>query len=144
MIVVDAVKQTIVDQAERTYPDECCGALLGTESDKGERMIVRAVPIVNTFEDDEKYHRFQITADDVLRVEHSARQSGLELIGFYHSHPDHPAIPSDYDRDHAWPFYSYIVLAVEAGKAQAFRAWSLKADRSAFEEETFSLVANNG
>jgi len=70
-----------------------------------------------------------------MRGERSAQAKGLDVIGFYHSHPDHPAVPSQYDLDHAWPLYSYIVVSVKAGAAQDLRSWEMEADRSRFTEE---------
>jgi proteasome lid subunit RPN8/RPN11 len=132
-----------------TYPYECCGALLGRDIDlPGERgsetrdaMFSRRVrslfPLVNR-RDDSPRNRFSVTPDDVLEAEKAARAEGLEVIGWYHSHPDHPARPSDYDRDHAWPWYSYIIVSVHAGVPQDMTSWRLKDDRSGYLEEKIS------
>jgi len=128
-----------------TYPYECCGALLGKEHDafasdlhENSRRISREVlslfPLVNR-RDDSPRNRFSVTADDVREAEKSATGQGLEVIGWYHSHPDHPARPSDYDRDHAWPWYSYIIVSVHTGVPQDMTSWRLKDDRSGFLEE---------
>jgi proteasome lid subunit RPN8/RPN11 len=126
-----------------TYPHECCGALLGRDlgltenavSDKKSHGVSREVlslfPLVNR-RDDSPRNRFFVTADDVRDAEKTARAQGLELIGWYHSHPDHPARPSDYDRDHAWPWYSYIIVSVDTGVPQNMTSWRLKDDRSGF------------
>ena len=135
MHLSDDAKKTLLAEAERLYPHECCGALLGTDNETGGRLIEFAVPIDSTTEDGEKHHRFQITADDVIKVEHTARERGSDVLGFYHSHPDHPAVPSEYDREHALPYYSYLIIPVENGKAHETLAWKLKADRSGFERE---------
>jgi proteasome lid subunit RPN8/RPN11 len=84
---------------------------------------------------DSPANRFLIPADRVRRIEADARTLGLDLVGFYHSHPDHPARPSEFDREHAWPWYSYVILEVRGGRDAALRAWRLAEDRSGFEEE---------
>jgi proteasome lid subunit RPN8/RPN11 len=128
---------------EATYPDECCGILLG-EIDNNDNKIVKCTEAINNSrEDGEKYHRFLITPEDMLHAEQAARAAKLEVIGFYHSHPDHPASPSDYDRDHALPFYSYVIVSVEKGKAQELTSWELSADRTVFLPETIERVSNN-
>jgi proteasome lid subunit RPN8/RPN11 len=129
-----------------TYPHECCGALLGRDlgpaSDRSSvaseranaREVLALFPLVNR-RDDSPRNRFSVTADDVRAAEKSARAQGIEVVGWYHSHPDHPARPSDYDRDHAWPWYSYIIVSVHAGAPKDMTSWRLKEDRSAFLEE---------
>ncbi len=114
----------------RIYPDECCGALLGPKS--GE--VTEAYPLDNTFPDGQR-RRFLVGPDEYRRAEARAAETGLHLIGFYHSHPDHPAEPSQFDLDHAWPNLSYLIVSVRQGQAKEARSWRLKADRSAFEEE---------
>ena len=96
-------------------------------------------PIVNAREDGEQYHRFLITAEDMMQAELEARRLGLEIVGFYHSHPDHPAKPSDYDRDHALPFYSYIILRVAEGRPELMTSWRLRISREAFDPEPFEI-----
>ncbi len=80
-------------------------------------------------------NRFLIDPLDQLCVEKDARKRGLDVLGYYHSHPDHPARPSNYDRDHAWPWYSYVIIAVERGTPKEMTSWVLAQDRSAFEAE---------
>ena len=120
---------------EIAYPDECCGVLMGDIDNDGNKIVRRTQAINNAQKDGEKYHRFLITPEDVFRAEQTARAAKLEVIGFYHSHPDHPASPSDYDRDHALPFYSYAIVAVEKGKAQELASWELSTDRTVFLPE---------
>jgi len=117
------------------YPDECCGILIGEIDDAGTKTVRRAEEISNAREDGEKYHRFLITPEEMLRALESARAARLEVVGFYHSHPDHPAIPSDFDREHALPFYSYVIVSVQKGKAAEITSWELSADRSIFSAE---------
>jgi len=95
-----------------TYPDECCGALLGRDGEDG-REVLALVRLTNR-RDDSPRNRFSITPEDVRRAEQKAGEHGFELIGWYHSHPDSPACPSEYDLEHAWPWYSYIIVRSEA------------------------------
>jgi len=122
-------------EGEKAYPNECCGVLLGVLAEDGNKSVTQILPIVNEFSQGEQYHRFLITPENMLDAEKKARSLKLDVLGFYHSHPDHPAKPSDYDRDHALPFYSYIITAVEKGKANQTTSWILLDDRSAFITE---------
>jgi proteasome lid subunit RPN8/RPN11 len=122
-------------EGERLYPDECCGLLLGREDADGTRVISEALPVTNAREAGERHHRFVIEADDFLRGELAARERGLGVVGIYHSHPDHPALPSEYDREHALPYYSYIIVAIENGRSAAMNSFVLDADRSGFSRE---------
>ena len=114
----------------RIYPDECCGALLGPKA--GE--VTEAYALDNTFPDGRR-RRFLVGPDEYRRAEARAAETGLQLLGFYHSHPDHPAEPSQFDLDHAWPNLSYLIVSVRQGQPKEVRSWRLKADRSAFDEE---------
>ena len=132
-----------------TYPHECCGALLGRdssavlESDRRTagpaRKILQLFPLVNR-RDDSPRNRFSVTPEDVLAAEKAAREQGLEVVGWYHSHPDHPARPSEYDRDHAWPWYSYIIVSVEKGEPCDTKSWRLQDDRSGYEPEVIETA----
>ncbi|MDR2164951.1 MAG: M67 family metallopeptidase [Zoogloeaceae bacterium] len=122
-------------EGEKAYPNECCGVLLGRLDADGARVTEEILPIDNAREAGEQYHRFRIEADDFLRAEHVARETGRDVLGFYHSHPDHPADPSEYDREHALPFYSYIIISVRGGKAAELASWELTLDRARFEAE---------
>ena len=129
-------------EGERAYPNECCGVLLGRQDETvagGLRHVDEILPIDNAREDGEQYHRFRIEADDFMRAESHARQHGKDVLGFYHSHPDHPAEPSEYDREHALPFYSYVIVAVAGGRAGKLTSWELTPDRSRFEEEAVQI-----
>jgi proteasome lid subunit RPN8/RPN11 len=120
---------------ERDYPHECCGLLLGSFSTNGLKAITEVYPISNAREEQAKRNRFLIRPEELMRGERYAQQQGIEVVGFYHSHPDHPAVPSGYDLDHAWPMFSYIVVSVIAGAAQDLRSWEMEPDRSRFNEE---------
>ena len=128
-------EQVIRTEGEAAYPDECCGVLIGEADGTGNKFAKRAAAIHNAREDDARHHRFLIAPEDLLRAEQSARASGLEVIGFYHSHPDHPATPSAYDADHALPFYSYVIVSVRQGVAGELASWELTADRTVFLPE---------
>ena len=121
-----------------TYPHECCGALLGRDHDaahpEAAREVVALFPLINR-RDDSPRNRFSVTAEDVLEADKAAQAQGLEVIGWYHSHPDHPARPSQYDQDHAWPWYSYIIVSVNQGSPQDMTSWRLSDDRQAFSSE---------
>jgi proteasome lid subunit RPN8/RPN11 len=138
----------------RDYPNECCGVLLGWVNGT-DKLVREVVPLANLRHDLERAqallpvddvareserNRFLIDPQDQLKVEKDARQRGLEVLGYYHSHPDHPARPSNYDREHAWPWYSYVILAVEKGEAKALTSWVLAEDRSGFAVEPVELL----
>ncbi len=119
--------------ARADYPHECCGALIGVE--QGERRVVQYALRLANERTDERERRFFISPQQVLMVERRAAQQGLMLLGFYHSHPDHPAVPSEYDRQHALPWYSYVIVSVQRGEPAELRSWRLRDDRSTFDEE---------
>jgi len=131
-------QEQIRAHGERDYPYECCGLLLGQFGLHGHKICAATYEISNAREEAAKRNRFLIRPEELLRGERMAAAKGLEVIGFYHSHPDHPAVPSEYDREHAWPTYSYVVVAVTSGAAGALRSWELQADRSRFDEEVIS------
>jgi len=125
----------IGSEGKKAYPNECCGVLFGVLGETGEKSVTQILPMSNEFSEGEQYHRFLITPENMLDAEKKARALKLDVLGFYHSHPDHPAMPSDYDREYALPFYSYIITAVERGEAKEVTSWTLKDDRSAFIAE---------
>jgi proteasome lid subunit RPN8/RPN11 len=122
------VAAAIRRHGEETYPHECCGALVG---DSGRATAAVALP--NTTEEGPR-RRFLVRPSDYRMAEQRASELGGELLGFYHSHPDHPARPSQYDLDHAWPTFAYVIVAVAAGAATDMTVWYLKDDRSTFEK----------
>lgn len=122
---------------ERDYPYECCGLMLGRFAD-GRKQVVEIYPISNAREEAAKRNRFLIRPEELMRGEKYAREKGLDVVGFYHSHPDDVAVPSQYDLEHAWPTYSYIVMAVQQGRAADLRSWEMESDRSKFNEEIVS------
>ncbi len=112
-----------------TYPNECCGALIGRDG-----VVSATYALPNTTEEGPR-RRFLVRPQDYREAERRASEAGGELLGFYHSHPDHPARPSQYDLDHAWPFFSYVIVSVRAGVSEDMTSWRLQEDRSAFDQE---------
>lgn len=130
--VADAIRRHGVE----TYPDECCGALIGRD---GVVSATHALP--NTTEEGPR-RRFRVRPQDYMAAERQATASNAELLGFYHSHPDHPARPSQYDLDHAWPVFSYVIVSVRSGVAEDMTSWRLREDRSTFDEERLDHPAD--
>jgi len=124
----------IRQHGERDYPFECCGLLIG-RFDSGSKVVAETYAISNAREEEAKRNRFLIRPEELVRGERYAREKSLDVVGFYHSHPDDRAVPSKYDLDHAWPSYSYIVVAIQKGHAADLRSWEMEADRSRFNEE---------
>ena len=131
------VEDAIRRHGAETYPNECCGALIGREG-----VVSAAYALPNTTEEGPR-RRFMVRPQDYRDAERLAADAGAELLGFYHSHPDHPARPSQYDLDHAWPFFSYIIVAVRAGTPEDMTSWRLREDRSAFDEESLTHAEHN-
>ncbi len=123
---------------ERDYPYECCGLLIGTFLQDGNKEVIETYPISNAREEEAKRNRFLIRPEELLAGERVARQKDLDVVGFYHSHPDEAAVPSRYDLDHAWPIYSYIIVSVSEGAARDLRSWEMECDRSKFNPEEIS------
>jgi proteasome lid subunit RPN8/RPN11 len=138
--VGEALIEKIHEHGARDYPNECCGALLGRE-EGADRTVLGLVPLVNQRNDSPR-DRFSITSDDVRLAEKEASAQGWELIGWYHSHPDSPARPSEFDREHAWPWYSYIIFQVEKGEPREMRSWRLDDDRAKYEEEAIEFISS--
>ena len=132
------IEKKIRQAGAEAYPNECCGILFGSE-ENGITTVKALKSIENARESGEQYHRFLITAEDMMEAELEARKRKLEIVGFYHSHPDHPAQPSDYDRDHALPFYSYIILRVAQGRPERMTSWRLQLSREAFDREELEI-----
>jgi len=139
-----SLQETHLDEirrhGERDYPFECCGLMLGRFAE-GRKVVVETYPISNAREEEAKRNRFLIRPEELMRGEKFARDKGLEVVGFYHSHPDDRAIPSQYDLEHAWPTYSYIVVSVEQERAVDLRSWEMENDRSRFNEEEIVIVS---
>jgi proteasome lid subunit RPN8/RPN11 len=123
------VDAAIRAHGQETYPNECCGALIG-----GDGAVKHTFALPNTTEEGPR-RRFLVRPQDYQAAERRASQLGAELLGFYHSHPDHPARPSQYDLDHAWPVFSYVIVSVRQGVSGDMTSWRLREDRSAFDQE---------
>jgi proteasome lid subunit RPN8/RPN11 len=127
--LTDGVELAIREHGREAYPHECCGALIGRDD-----IVTSTAPLANVTDEGPR-RRFRVSDRDYLAVQRAADAAGDELIGFYHSHPDHPAVPSQYDLDHAFPSFAYVIVSVRDGEAGELRSWTLKDDRSAFDEQ---------
>ena len=132
----------IREHGVRDHPYECCGLLLGRFAAEG-KVVTETYPISNAREESAKRNRFLITPEELMRGERYAREHDLEVIGFYHSHPDCPAVPSQYDLEHAWPTYSYIIVSTTATEAKDLFSWEQEPDRSRFNQEEINHGSNN-
>ncbi|NML20899.1 M67 family metallopeptidase [Pseudoflavitalea sp. G-6-1-2] len=142
MIIIDTqARAALLKDAVAAFPDECCGFLFGKEDENGLRAITE-IQVVNNAKEGDKRRRFVIAPLDYIRAEEYADENQLQLLGVYHSHPNHPAIPSEHDRVAAQPWFSYIIVSVLDGKPDALRSWRLN-DDSRFEEENVGIVANS-
>jgi proteasome lid subunit RPN8/RPN11 len=142
MIVVEQTPFTQMKaHAGSIFPDECCGFLFGSEFPDGTRTITKIREVDNAKPGDKK-RRFEITGKDYIHAELFASENGLLLLGVYHSHPNHPAIPSEHDRVAAQPYFSYVIISVMQGRIDHIRSWRLN-DNSQFDEENFSPVHIN-
>ena len=127
----------------RDYPYECCGLLLGRFAENGRKVVTETYPISNAREVSAKRNRFLIQPEELMRGEKYASARALDVVGFYHSHPDSPAVPSQYDLEHAWPTYSYIIVSVNKEKATDLFSWEQEPDRSRFNPEEIILDGNS-
>ena len=152
--ITQSQTETIRGHGARDYPNECCGALLGKLEGESKRVsevvalknlrrdpgqAQQLLPVDDLARETER-NRFLIDPLEQLRMEKDARSRGLDVLGYYHSHPDHPARPSVYDREHAWPWYSYIIVSVERGTAKDLTCWVLAEDGGAFYPESLEVV----
>ena len=134
MISIDPkTKGLMVEDGLNSFPDECCGFFYGEEDDLGNRRVTEIL-VVNNAKEGDKRRRFEISPKDYLKGEQYALEKNLELLGVYHSHPNHPAIPSEHDRLAAQPYFSYIIISVLDNHSTHMRSWRLN-DSSQFEEE---------
>jgi proteasome lid subunit RPN8/RPN11 len=124
---------------ERSYPEEGAGLMLGL-LDGDDKQIVKLMSFTNAREDSARHNRYLLTPQDYLRGEREAARLGLVVLGVFHSHPDHPSRPSDFDREWAMPVLSYVITSVQSGIAAGSRAWLLSEDRGAFTEETITII----
>ena len=125
---------------ESAYPEECCGVLIGRDARAGEPASVDHLVAADNERTESRHNRYVISPQALLAAQRGAREQGLEIVGYYHSHPDHPARPSEFDREHAWPGTSYVIVSVRQGKAVDCRSWRLRDDRSAFDPEELNYA----
>jgi len=137
-----AIAERVRAHLSRAYPEEGCGVLLGRDHG-GRRTVERAIGLENRREDS-RTHRYLIAPEQFLAADREARDAGLDVVGFFHSHPDHPAEPSAFDREHAWPYYSYLIVSVRDGQVADQRSWRLREDRSGFDPEPIDSGAGRG
>ncbi len=133
-----SLQQQIFKQMEAGYPNEVGGFLLGSQT-QDHVTVSEIIQIENVFAKEEQFHRYAMTPQDWARLEDQADERGLTLVGYYHSHPDSPAIASIYDRDYALPNFTYIITSVMNGKAVDQKVWKLRDDRSQFDEGTLTV-----
>jgi proteasome lid subunit RPN8/RPN11 len=142
IVLTAEVERRIREEGERGWPNECCGFVLGALENGGKRADF-VLPVENNWEAGEQYHRFVISPEDFMRAEAEARRGKKELLGIYHSHPDHPARPSGYDKEQALPFYSYLIVSVRGStagpRAEELTSWELSDKRDQFLEEKITL-----
>jgi proteasome lid subunit RPN8/RPN11 len=138
LAITSALLQAIHAHGERAYPEEGAGLLLGEASGDNKRVI-DILTIENSREASARHNRYLLTAQDYLRGEETAARRGLDVLGVFHSHPDHPNRPSEFDRDWAMPWFSYIITSVHTGKAAGSRSWRLTDDRMQFIEEDLQV-----
>jgi proteasome lid subunit RPN8/RPN11 len=128
-------------EAKGTFPDECCGFMLGQEDPSGNKTVVEILPVDNVKPGDRR-RRFEIAPLDYLRAERHASETGQLLLGVYHSHPNHPAVPSAHDLAAAQPYFSYVILSVNQNEEPTLRSWVLN-DGGRFEEEKLGINSIN-
>jgi len=136
--ITDKIVKQFNKHGELDYPHECCGFILGSFKD-AESRGVEYLPASNTKEENRE-RRFLIDPMAYQKAEDEADERGLSIISIVHSHPDHPDKPSEFDREHAWPGFSYIIISIQDGKAVSFRSWQLNADRKYFIEENIKIT----
>jgi proteasome lid subunit RPN8/RPN11 len=129
-----ALLERLETYLESHYPNEAAGLLLGKSVQEGQGEILDLYMLKNNFEEQERYHRYKIEGLDMLRAEDAAAERDMQILGVFHSHPDHPSRPSEYDREYALPWFAYLITSVESGKAAESQTWRLAEDRSKFNE----------
>lgn len=137
--ISETIQQQILSNALSTFPNECCGFLLGKED--GEERTVKKILTVNNAKEGDKRRRFVITAQDYTRAEQYADEHNFTLLGVYHSHPNHPSVASEHDRVSAQPYFSYVIIAIRENEFVSIQSWRLN-DEFQFEEEQINKAEN--
>ena len=140
VVISEKKLQFIKNHARSTYPEECCGFLMGFDGDV--RRIERVASARNVNQDSRR-NRYNIDPKELMHADEEARRSDLHLIGIYHSHPDAPAQPSKFDLEHAWPWYSYLLLSVQKGEPEDASVWLLSEDRSKFHLDDLRIIVGD-
>ena len=125
-------RRQMIEDALRTFPDECCGFMFGSENE--EVRPISAITVVDNSKEGDKRRRFEIRPTDYLRAEQYAEENGLALLGIYHSHPNHPSVPSEHDRVAAQPYFSYVIISIYERQFRSLQSWQLN-EQSQFQEE---------
>jgi proteasome lid subunit RPN8/RPN11 len=143
LILPDTILSLMLSHASSTFPEECCGLLLGVFQDEQKtKRVQEGKPMSNVFQKEERYHRFTIDPKEFMEVDIDAEARGLEIVGIFHSHPNAPAKPSQYDVSHAWPSLSYVVIEVRDAKPVEMKSWVLKDDRTEFVQEKVTMTGD--
>ena len=138
LVITKEILNAIHQNGEGAYPEEGAGLMMGKTEAK-QKLIVKILPLANTREDNARHNRYLLNPQDYLHGEMEAARLGLDVLGVFHSHPDHPDRPSEFDREWAMPQFSYLITSVQEGKAVESRAWLLAEDHSAFSEEMIEV-----
>ncbi len=137
--ITPALQTRLFEHLRGAYPNEGGGLLIGTTD--GDTLIVEDIAEAeNTFPTEEQFHRMGLAPDFWAKVEDDADERGLQIVGFYHSHPDSPAQPSEYDLSHAFPNLAYIIVSVQAGQVDHVNNWRLREDRSQFDADLLDIA----
>ncbi|MDX1685443.1 MAG: M67 family metallopeptidase [Saprospiraceae bacterium] len=136
VILNKQIRDKIADHGKRDYPHECCGFLFGRDHDE-RREIIKALPVENIHSEDQR-RRFQVSPKDYMKAETFADENDMEFLGIYHSHPDHPSVPSEHDLKQAVPFFSYFILSVKNGQPDTLQSWKLNSE-NIFQEEKLKI-----
>lgn len=138
MEIKKEVWEEIIRLSEEGYPFEVCGILIGN-MDKNSRKITMVHKSEN-INRQRAHDRYEIDPREILRTEKEIKAYGKEIIGFFHSHPDHPPFPSNFDRERAWPLYSYMIVSINKGRFTSAKSWILKDENGEFQEEEIKIV----
>jgi proteasome lid subunit RPN8/RPN11 len=133
MITIEqAAREAMIADGVSTFPDECCGFMFGKE--EGDDRTVSSILAANNAKEGDKKRRYQVSPFDYMKAEQHADDNNLQLLGVYHSHPNHPSVPSETDRVNAQPYFSYVIVSIMEGKFNTIQSWRLN-DEAQFEEE---------
>jgi proteasome lid subunit RPN8/RPN11 len=140
IVIPPSLARQIEAEGAKAYPNECCGVMFGRDGPE-QRVVERLMPVANAFDQAEQFHRFSISPKQLMEAERIASEEHRLVLGFYHSHPDHPAHPSEYDQTHAWPFYSYVIVAISGSRAGEMTSWVLNESTEQFDQQAIGRPA---